>query len=315
MGWCAMRPMETRVCEDFERELADFYGANRFQVEPKGASAFGLEKDPDHFLQPLKVRTRGMYTRRESMLNAGWDAKLSILCQRKGRLDVDFGTGGTAVLEAGDMLLLDHYANCDFNSQRDNEVWLVPIDFDAIGGQDQALRVCRQRIGHESTVATMVNAAMTSALSAATPTPKVEQALVRDVLHLLLGRLVADSAAQGQPIAGSALIERARLLVLRELANPALTPDAMAETLGVSRRGLYREFASHGMTPASWIWNLRIEQAHVRITDPSASGRTLTAIAFDVGFNDMAHFSRAYRARYGRRPRDARHHDQARAIA
>ncbi|HZV09032.1 MAG TPA: helix-turn-helix transcriptional regulator, partial [Novosphingobium sp.] len=87
---------------------------------------------------------------------------------------------------------------------------------------------------------------------------------------------------------------------------PALSPDAIALGLGVSRRQLYRAFAEAGQTPASWLWSLRTEQAHLRLTSPQECAKSLTQLAFDVGFNDMAHFSRSYRARFGCTPRQAR---------
>jgi class 3 adenylate cyclase len=42
------------------------------------------------------------------------------------------------------------------------------------------------------------------------------------------------------------------------------------------------------------------------LTDPAMRGRPVGEIAFAAGFNDLSHFSRAYRARYGCAPRDAR---------
>ena len=59
-------------------------------------------------------------------------------------------------------------------------------------------------------------------------------------------------------------------------------------------------------TPANWIWALRTEQAHARLTAPANQRKSLTELAFEVGFNDTAHFSRVYRQRYGCSPRQAR---------
>jgi AraC-like DNA-binding protein len=40
-------------------------------------------------------------------------------------------------------------------------------------------------------------------------------------------------------------------------------------------------------------------------------GRTVTAIAFDHGFNSPTHFGRVFRARYGMTPREYRRHARA----
>jgi len=42
------------------------------------------------------------------------------------------------------------------------------------------------------------------------------------------------------------------------------------------------------------------------LTLPAQGNRTVTAIAFDYGFNSPTHFGRAFRARYGATPRDYR---------
>jgi AraC-like DNA-binding protein len=42
------------------------------------------------------------------------------------------------------------------------------------------------------------------------------------------------------------------------------------------------------------------------VTDPAMRGRPVGELAFAAGFNDLSHFSRAYRARYGCAPRDVR---------
>jgi AraC family transcriptional activator of tynA and feaB len=42
------------------------------------------------------------------------------------------------------------------------------------------------------------------------------------------------------------------------------------------------------------------------MTDQAMRGQPVGEIAFAAGFNDLSHFSRAYRARYGCAPRDAR---------
>jgi AraC-like DNA-binding protein len=55
----------------------------------------------------------------------------------------------------------------------------------------------------------------------------------------------------------------------------------------------------------------RLTRCHRDVTDPAMRCRPLGEIAFAAGFNDLSHFSRAYRARYGCTPRDARRHTLA----
>ena len=42
------------------------------------------------------------------------------------------------------------------------------------------------------------------------------------------------------------------------------------------------------------------------LCDPALAARSISEIAVAWGFNDAAHFSRAFRARFGRSPRELR---------
>jgi AraC-like DNA-binding protein len=54
-----------------------------------------------------------------------------------------------------------------------------------------------------------------------------------------------------------------------------------------------------------YVWDRRLTRCDREVTDPAMRGRRVRQIAFAADFNDLSHFSRAYRARYGCTPRDA----------
>jgi AraC-like DNA-binding protein len=53
-----------------------------------------------------------------------------------------------------------------------------------------------------------------------------------------------------------------------------------------------------------YVWDRRLTRCDREVTDPAMRGRRVRQIAFAADFNDLSHFSRAYRARYGCTPRD-----------
>ena len=69
---------------------------------------------------------------------------------------------------------------------------------------------------------------------------------------------------------------------------------------------MHRLFESETQSIARWIWSVRLERCHRDLADPALAGRSVTDIAFAWGFNDLAHFSRSFRARYGESPRTFR---------
>jgi len=89
------------------------------------------------------------------------------------------------------------------------------------------------------------------------------------------------------------------------LEDPRLTPSSVAGALKMSPRYLHQVF-NEGETIARYILRRRLEECARALKDPAQAGRTVTEIAFQHGFNDASHFSRAFRERYDETPREYR---------
>jgi AraC-like DNA-binding protein len=87
-----------------------------------------------------------------------------------------------------------------------------------------------------------------------------------------------------------------------------LEPVHALKLPGISVRYLYLLFQAEGTAPAHWILERRLEQASRLLADPRQAGRTITDIAFSVGFKDASHFTRAFKSRHGLGPREYRRH-------
>jgi AraC-like DNA-binding protein len=69
---------------------------------------------------------------------------------------------------------------------------------------------------------------------------------------------------------------------------------------------LHRSWSGEACSISEWIWAQRLDAARRDLCDPSLRARSVSAIAFSWGFNDAAHFSRAFRARFGCSARELR---------
>lgn len=85
-----------------------------------------------------------------------------------------------------------------------------------------------------------------------------------------------------------------------------LTPAAIARTANLSVRSLHRLFAANGLSVARYLASERLASARKFIEADTASARSLIEIALACGFNDAAHFSRAYRTQFGESPSETR---------
>jgi len=95
-------------------------------------------------------------------------------------------------------------------------------------------------------------------------------------------------------------------LALASLGDPALTPQAVAGAGYVSVRQLHRLFAGDGQSFRRWILEQRLRRCRDDLADQRLRHLTIAEIAARRGFRSAAHFSRAFRARYGVTPADYR---------
>ncbi|MBP6902734.1 MAG: helix-turn-helix domain-containing protein [Burkholderiaceae bacterium] len=110
-------------------------------------------------------------------------------------------------------------------------------------------------------------------------------------------RLVAQQGG------GSAKLAEAVALMEANLAEP-LPTEEIARLVGVSRRQLERLFKQHlDALPSRWYIALRLARAQRLLRQTPQS---VLQIALGCGFASGPHFSNAYRAHFGRTPREER---------
>lgn len=120
-----------------------------------------------------------------------------------------------------------------------------------------------------------------------------------DSLLSLIGSYIYSVRGQGGANAAETLLSRALATIDRHRADPAFGPQSLASLLNVSERMLQRHFRPLGETPSHRILNRRLELAHARLTAGHArTSESVTAIAFDCGFNDLSYFYREFRKKY-----------------
>jgi AraC-like DNA-binding protein len=135
-------------------------------------------------------------------------------------------------------------------------------------------------------------------------------ACVSDSLVSMLGAAVATLQGETERLPHSNLEmyhrERVRTLTNERLFDPDLSVESIAEEVKLSSRYVYRLFEREPETLSTWIWRKRLEAARRAILSPSQCRRSITDIAYSVGFKDPAHFSRQFKATYGCSPREFR---------
>jgi AraC-like DNA-binding protein len=135
---------------------------------------------------------------------------------------------------------------------------------------------------------------------------RTEDRLV-DGLRALFARYGTSVAATGRPT-DAAIIDTARA-ILRERLGQQVRLASLAGECGVNAFQLIRVFRRVvGMTPHAYLLQLRVNRAQALLT----AGSRLSDVAYDCGFSDQSHLTRAFKSavgvppgQYARQVRDA----------
>jgi AraC family transcriptional activator of tynA and feaB len=92
----------------------------------------------------------------------------------------------------------------------------------------------------------------------------------------------------------------------QNLHDSELSPQRVADHLGVSVRTLHLRFKQIGHTFGHFVLDSRLEACSTALRDPNQRGLNISDIAYRWGFNDLSHFNKAFRARYSMTPREWR---------
>lgn len=101
-------------------------------------------------------------------------------------------------------------------------------------------------------------------------------------------------------------VARIRACIGERLRDPSLTMESVAAQLGMSVGHLHRLFKAEPQSAAQYLWKCRLDGCSHDLLDRRNARVGVAQIAFSWGFNDAAHFSRAFRQRYQCSPREWR---------
>ncbi|MFH8978784.1 AraC family transcriptional regulator [Streptomyces sp. NPDC017890] len=127
-----------------------------------------------------------------------------------------------------------------------------------------------------------------------------------DLLASAIARCLETEGSLTPEARKTALRARINAFVEQHLADPAMTPQAIADAHHISLRYLQQLLAENDTSPAAWIRRRRLERCRLDLANPRLSARPIQAIAARWGFTNPTHFSRLFRAAHGMPPRDYR---------
>lgn len=123
----------------------------------------------------------------------------------------------------------------------------------------------------------------------------------RALLELLALAFNAEPAQRA--VSGSRLaqfhVNRIRQYVLAHLGDAELSVQQVARALSLSASHIHRLFEAQEQTFSAWLWECRLQACKQALRQPGNAGLSISQVAYQYGFSHAAHFSRAFKERFG----------------
>lgn len=307
-----------QACGQFEASLADDQGIFIGGISQQDIDGLGLTR--------IRTNAGRIVCRKVATgQNSVNDSHCFLVVQRQGS-SLLRQYGSTLELLPGDMVLMDAVHGCEIVPRGLMEHASVHLDRGRVTRllPERLNRLCRiGRYGSSSRLArVLVEQICVGDMSGSAMAG--DGAAMQDALLSLLAQAmrqsgdeagwarmedgVAEDAAHSTQRLRNAggLLALACSLIEQCLSDPLLSPARVADRMGVSVRQLYRLFEDSGESVCRYIQRARLQQAATELRAVLTEARSITDIAFACGFNDAAHFSRAFRKQYGLSPREYR---------
>jgi AraC-like DNA-binding protein len=126
-----------------------------------------------------------------------------------------------------------------------------------------------------------------------------------DYLLDLLTIVAGDPSSVPYAVKNDVALSRAKRYIAQHLHNVDLDAAHIATSLGLTRSRLYRSFKETGTSLMRYVWSCRLDRAAELLTRQGGTTVTIREIAYRCGFENAAHFSRAFKGRFGVTPKDA----------
>ncbi|MFB8029317.1 MULTISPECIES: helix-turn-helix domain-containing protein [unclassified Streptomyces] len=246
--------------------------------------------------------------RTETHLTAGPAPFVAFGIQRQGA--AEFAQGDRRVSTGpGDLLLWDTALPYTLHHCAASAVRIVLLPRHTLGIRDADLRaVTGTVVGTAEGFGCALSALLATLVAAGEPRSSAVGDLSAESVVNLFRALVAECGRRsGDSPADSGtgrehLLARIRSHIDVHLADPGLSPGAVARAHHISVRYLHRLFEAEGITVARFIKQRRLDQCARELARRSPSPPTVSSIAGRWGFVNAAHFSRTFRAVHGHSP-------------
>jgi AraC-like DNA-binding protein len=311
-GFAPLR-FSTRFLPDRERlpTWRDVFGHGvvRVDVEPLSDVPFRAEARLRALpgLRMIACVSTPVRNRRTAAMAADGDHSIGLFINL-GRRAGGSQRGREATLRAGDAMLISHEPSVVMPSPAGHLGVIVPRAALALRVRNLDDSIMR-RIPR-STEALRLLRSYLRLLSEklALHSPPLRETAIGHIYDLIAVGLALDSSPGDQELSAvaAARLDLALDHIAKSFEDPNLTIAAVARRQNISARYLQRLIETTGTSFTTRVNELRLQRALALLTKSGGQDRRISDLAFEVGFSDLSHFNRLFRARFGDTPSGVR---------
>jgi len=213
--------------------------------------------------------------------------------------------GRCASMSVGDMIFCDPTSAYRIEVSDHNDCLIVQLPIERLEGVHASILDLRARTFCADPRTAVLRNYLLALWSHADALNDGSEAL-GDVLARLICVVLRAPASKAPAISPARRNALAEMLdhIERHLTDPDLSTASIGGCCGLSPRSVQDAFARIATTPMAHVTQLRLKKAwSLLVQHPE---RSVTEIAFEVGFNDSAYFSRRFRRHFGLSPIECR---------
>ncbi|WDM16181.1 helix-turn-helix domain-containing protein [Streptomyces lavenduligriseus] len=248
-------------------------------------------------------------SRTPALITPSCEALVAVGVQISGT--ATFAQGGrTTEVSEGDLVVYETGRPYSFDYPRRFTTHVFQLPRRTLSVPDGDIRrIAGDAIHTSGGVGAMLFPFLSSLTSVAGGHPPVIARRLADVFVDLLSTLITERAhpdgTEPDTVSG-ALLSRIREHIDRNLGDPDLSPESIAQAHGMSVRYLHRLFEGEETTVCRLVQRRRLEECSRELARRGRATPSVSAVAHRWGFSSPAHFSRVFRAAYGVPPREWR---------
>ena len=139
--------------------------------------------------------------------------------------------------------------------------------------------------------------------------PELRRLVVSHIQDLVAATLTAIRGSQAIEERRGIAAARLRAIMIdiaAHLGECDLTAAAVAQRQRVTPRYVHKLLEQEGLVFSQYVLSRRLARAHRMLMDMRLAWRSISSVAFEVGFGDLSYFNRAFRRCYGATPSEVR---------